>query len=242
MCINVIVANSCSLARSGIRLAIQSVAPEMAVVGEAVDGQGVLTCRSNHQGAVVMLLDMVFPDMAGLDVVRRLLETDPGERIILLNHHGDRKCAKEAIGLGVRGYLERASDCDEVLAAIRQVSSGRYYVSPVVKADAAEAGNVRRTEKRVARLASLTPREREILEYITEGLTNKDIAAKLDVSFSTVRVHRGHLMKKLGVHKIVDLVRCALREKWFKRDNVVAGSAIPRRAHVHTREEKDAGT
>jgi DNA-binding NarL/FixJ family response regulator len=198
-------------------MAVEHAAPEMAVVGEAGDGQGVLACVSQqHQGAAVMLLDMVFPDMSGLEVARRVLEKNPVTPIIFLNLHGDKDCAEKAFGLGVRGYLEREHSNDQVRAAIREVSAGGRYVSPIMRANAVVGSTVSVAGKNL-RLALLTQRERQVMQLVVKGLTCKDIAFRLNLSRFTVQTHRTRLMTKLGLHSKAELVAYVLNRRARKR-------------------------
>src|SRR5262249_42328934 len=155
----------------------------------------------------VVILDLIMPELNGLDAARALLHDDPGMRIILVTQYDDRAYVLEALKLGVRGYLLKSQAPPDLLQALREVCRGRTYISPAIGGRVGEAVRARSDEAP----EPLSLREREVLQLVAEGKTNKEIAGILDVSSKTVDCHRTRLMEKLGVRGTAGLVRYAVR-------------------------------
>jgi DNA-binding NarL/FixJ family response regulator len=143
-------------------------------------------------------------------VASRLIKTEPRQRIIFLSMHTDAVYVRRALQAGASGYLVKGADVPELSLAIRAVMRGESYLSPAVSKDV--IGELRRTDARDATpLEMLTPRQREILQLVTEGHSTKDIARRLDVSVKTVEAHRAEVMERLDIHDLPGLVRFAIR-------------------------------
>ncbi len=196
------------LMRAGIRALLGGL-PDVEVVGEASTGPEALTLAESLSPDLV-LLDISMPELNGLEVASRLLKSEPKRRIIFLSMHTDAVYVRRALQAGAAGYLVKGADVPELSLAIRAVMRGESYLSPAVSKDL--IGELRRSDPReVTPLEVLTPRQREILQLVTEGHSTKDIARRLDLSVKTVEAHRSELMERLDIHDLPGLVRFAIR-------------------------------
>jgi DNA-binding NarL/FixJ family response regulator len=152
-------------------------------------------------------MDVNMEGMNGIEGARRIVETLPRCRVLALSMHRDAVYVREMLKAGAKGYLVKDADDDALLDAVRAVARGDAYLSPSV-ADAVLTDYRRHVTNP---MDLLTAREREVLQLIAEGKTNKDIANQLNLSVYTVEAHRGRLMEKLNLHSTGDLVRFAMR-------------------------------
>jgi DNA-binding NarL/FixJ family response regulator len=180
------------------------------VVGEVGDGRSAVEAALRLRPDVV-LMDIWMPRLSGIDATREILQHDPQARIVMLSMHDRRSFVEDALRAGAAGYVVKSAPAHELFDAIDAVCAGRSYLSPAVAHEAIEAIRSPRDATATA-LLGLTPREREVLQRIAEGLGSKEIASTLRVSRRTVESHRARLMRKLGAHKVSALVRIAIRE------------------------------
>jgi two-component system, NarL family, response regulator NreC len=203
--IRILLADDHALVRQGFRL-ILSAQPDMQVVGEAGTGrEAVELAEKLHPDVVVM--DVAMPELNGIEATRRLAVSAPRTRVLALSMHKDSVYVREILRAGARGYLLKDSGDADLLAAVRAVAGGEGYLSPGVS-DAVLTDYRRHVTDP---LDLLTSREREVLQMIAEGKTNKEIATSLNLSVYTVEAHRGRVMEKLNLHNTGELVRFALR-------------------------------
>lgn len=212
MRIKVLLADDHPLVRYGLKSAIERNCKDIKVVGEASNGKEVLEL-AKEKHVDVYILDISMPILNGIETVLRLKEIDPKSKAIILSIHDKRIFVEKALESGARGYLLKESATEEVIRAIREVYMGRFYLSPAISSFVVNGflGKIHGppiSEK----IVKLTKREREILQLIAEGFTNKEIAGKLNLSLYTVHVHRRNIMQKLNIHKHADLVRYAIKE------------------------------
>lgn len=180
--------------------------PEMEVVGEAGNGREAVAEAERLQPDVV-IMDVSMPELNGIEGTRRICDRCPRTRVLALSMHRDAVYVREILRAGAKGYLVKDADDDAFLAAVRAVSQGQGYLSPSV-ADAV----LDDYRKHVTNpIDLLTSREREVLQLIAEGKTNKEIATILNLSVYTVEAHRGRILEKLNLHSSGDLVRFAIR-------------------------------
>ena len=180
--------------------------PEFEVVGEAGDGEELLALLARVPCDLV-LLDLSMPGMDGLkalDVMRKL-HTDI--RVVIFSMHKEREFFRQAVALGVAGYILKDDDFERIPIALRDVLHGRKYFSSEMTSLLANEYTLLRDGMS---LELLTRREREVLKHIAGGLTSREIAEQLDISFRTVQTHRSNLMEKLEIHNTAELVRYAL--------------------------------
>ncbi len=206
--ISVLVADDHGIVREGLRRLLES-EDDLTVASEAGDGREVLEQVEKYQPAVVVL-DITMPRLGGLETLERLRAKHPDVKVILLSVHADPPFIQSAISLGADGYVLKNGRAAEIITAIRAVTKGGSYFSPVVAREIVEQ---LRTPKRQSseQFSVLSSREREVLHLIAEGLSAKEIAVDLEISTKTVEAHRTSLMRKLGVRKATELVRYALR-------------------------------
>ncbi len=212
MSIRVILADDHPIIRAGVRSIIEKSGKDIVVVKEVADGREVLRFAEKN-GVDVFLLDIEMPGLNGLECAERLLHKNPKARIIIFSLHDARVYVDKAIKTGIRGYVLKESAAEDVVMAIEEVFKGRFFLSPAISKFIVD-GFLGRTREKIPKDARdpLTPREREVLQLVGEGLTNKEIAQQLDLYLNTVMVHRRNLMNKLSIHKQADLIRYAIRE------------------------------
>lgn len=177
-----------------------------AVIGEAADGvEAVRLARD--LGPDIAILDLGMPLLNGLAVAREILQGCPGTKPILLTMHTEDPYVLEALRAGVRGYVVKTQLADDLLAAIREVTEGKVYLSPVVSEAVVQACLTTTDLPQDA----LTSRELQALQMLAEGKTAKETASLLGISNKTVESHRYHIMEKLNIHDTAGLVRYAVR-------------------------------
>ncbi|WP_018410801.1 response regulator [Methyloversatilis thermotolerans] len=187
------------LVRDGLRARLEAVG-HFTVVAEAGSAAEALEAIARHAPDCV-LMDISMRDMHGIELTRRLQHSDPGLQVIMLTMHDEPQYVVEAFRAGARGYVLKDSPSAEIVAAIDAVSAGRRYFSARV-ADALVNASLPEPE--------LTPREREVLKLIADGLGNKEIAARLALSVRTVETHRINIKRKFDLDSTAALVKFAL--------------------------------
>jgi DNA-binding NarL/FixJ family response regulator len=203
--IRILLADDHAMVRQGFRM-ILAAQPDMEIVGEAGNGRETVELAEKlHPDVVVM--DVAMPELNGIEATRRLSVSAPRTRVLALSMYKDSVYVREILRAGARGYLLKDAIDRDLLSAVRSVASGEGYLSPAVS-DAVLSDYRRHVTDPLDLLSS---REREILQMIAEGKTNKDIATALKLSVYTVDSHRGRIMDKLNLHSIGELVRFALR-------------------------------
>jgi DNA-binding NarL/FixJ family response regulator len=203
--IRILLADDHVMVRQGFKMILAG-QPDMEIVGEADNGrQAVELAEELHPDVVVM--DVAMPELNGIEATRRLAASSPRTRVLALSMYKDSVYVREILRAGARGYLLKDAFDRDLLSAVRAVAAGDGYLSPAVS-DAVLSDYRRHVSDPLDLLSS---REREILQLIAEGKTNKDIANSLQLSVYTVDAHRGRIMEKLNLHSVGELVRFALR-------------------------------
>jgi DNA-binding NarL/FixJ family response regulator len=203
--IRILLADDHAMVRQGFRM-ILAAQPDMEIVGEAGNGRETVELAEKlHPDVVVM--DVAMPELNGIEATRRLAVSAPRTRVLALSMYKDSVYVREILRAGARGYLLKDAIDRDLLSAVRSVASGEGYLSPAVS-DAVLSDYRRHVTDPLDLLSS---REREILQMIAEGKTNKEIATALKLSVYTVDSHRGRIMDKLNLHSVGELVRFALR-------------------------------
>jgi DNA-binding NarL/FixJ family response regulator len=203
--IHILLADDHAVVRQGFKM-ILAAQPDMEIVGEAGNGREALDLAGQLQPDVIVM-DVAMPELNGIEATRRVADLSPRSRVLALSMHKDSVYVREILRAGARGYLLKDSIASDLLAAVRAVARGEGYLSPGVSD--AVLNDYRRHVTDPIDL--LTSREREVLQMIAEGKTNKEIATVLNLSVYTVDAHRGRIMEKLNVHSVTDLVRFAVR-------------------------------
>ena len=212
--ISVLLADDHVTVRHGLKLLIDS-QPDMKVVSEASDGDAAIESAQALRPDVVVM-DISMPGTNGLVASRKLKELQPNCAIVTLTRHGDDAYLQELLRAGVSGYVLKQSAPSELLQAIRAVAAGGQYLDSSLTARVT-AGFIGREGKKVAKSsAALTDRESDVLRLIASGYSNKEIAARLDLSVKTIEAHKANAMRKLGLNGRIDIVKYAVLQGWLQ--------------------------
>jgi len=203
--IRILLADDHAVVRQGFKMILAAQA-EMEIVGEAGNGREAVDLAQKLKPDVVVM-DVAMPELNGIEATRRLAASSPHTRVLALSMHKDSVYVREILRAGARGYLLKDSVAADLVSAVRAVAAGEGYLSPAVS-DAVLNDYRRHVTNPIDQLTS---REREVLQMLAEGKTNKEIAVVLNLSVYTIDAHRGRIMEKLNVHSINELVRFAVR-------------------------------
>lgn len=206
--IRVLLADDHTLVRAGIRALLETV-DGVEVVAEADDGHSALELIEKHYPDVA-LLDISMPGLNGLEVMRRVASLSPRTRLIVLSMYADATYVRQALAAGAAGYLLKGGSVMELPLALEAVMKGDTYLTAKISAQVVE-GFLQGDEAGGDPLAALTPRQREILQLLAEGRSNREIARLLEVSVKTVETHRARLMNALDIRDLPGLIRFAIR-------------------------------
>jgi DNA-binding NarL/FixJ family response regulator len=211
MPLRILVADDHTIVRTGLRMLIEREAG-LQIVGEAADGHQTVELAAHLQPDVAVV-DVGMPLLNGIEASPQIIRQSPRTAIVILSIHSDEAYLLRALRAGARAYLLKDSAEADVVAAIRSVAQGRPFFSPKVRS-LLQQEHVRRLQRMGVQdsYESLSPREREVLQLIGEGCTNKEIAALRQLSPHTVETHRAHLLEKLDLHTTADLVLYAVRK------------------------------
>jgi DNA-binding NarL/FixJ family response regulator len=204
--IRIVLADDHSVVRQGFRRILEA-QTDMEIVGEASNGREALETATKLSPDVVVM-DVAMPELNGIEATRRMGEAAPRTRVLALSMHKDSVYVREILRAGARGYLLKDAVDEDLIAAVRAVARGEGYLSPGV----ADAVLTDYRQHVTDPIDLLTSREREVLQLIAEGKTNKEIATTLNLSVYTVDAHRGRIMEKLNLHSTGELVRFAIRK------------------------------
>lgn len=193
------------MVRKGFRLILENEA-DMEIVGEAANGREAVDNAEKLLPDVVVM-DVAMPELNGIEATRRLAALSPRTRVLALSMHKDAVYVREILRAGARGYLLKDCVDTDLVDAVRAIARGDGYLSPAVS-----SGVLSDYRRHVSDpIDLLTSREREVLQMIAEGKTNKEIASSLNLSVYTVDAHRGKIMEKLNLHSTGEMVRFAVR-------------------------------
>jgi DNA-binding NarL/FixJ family response regulator len=209
--IRVIVADDHTIIRSGLK-ALLDREPDIEVVAEAADGRQAVQ-KAQELLPEVVLLDIAMPNLNGIEAARQIAAKHERMGIIILSMHSDESYVLKALKAGARGYLLKDSSESDVMNAVRAVNSGKAYFSPEISRMLAD-DYLRQMQQRGVEdsYELLTAREREILQMLAEGKSNKDVANLLNLSLHTVETHRSNILQKLNLHSVPELILYAVRK------------------------------
>jgi DNA-binding NarL/FixJ family response regulator len=212
MKITVFLADDHAVVRDGLRMLLDA-QPDLEVIGTAADGRDAVH-QITRRCPDVVILDITMPELNGLDAARQIIEICPAIQVIMLSMHGTGEHVYEAMQLGARGYLLKASAGANVADAVRTVYSGRRYLSQEVMDQMIDYSLQRRDVQDDGKpdpLGRLTNREREVLQLVVEGKSSAEIAQSLHLSPKTVETYRSTMMKKLEIDNLPSLVKFAIK-------------------------------
>jgi two-component system response regulator NreC len=207
--IRVLLADDHKILRQGLRTLLEQEA-DIDVVGEADNGRASVKLAGELAPDVV-IMDVAMPDLNGIDATHRITEADPGARVLALSMHSDGRYVKGMLQAGARGYILKDCASEELTRAIRTVMAGQVYVSPGVTGVIVN-DYVRQLSAATGAPATLSQREREVLQLLAEGASTAAIAADLHLSVKTIETHRKRIMDKLELRSIAELTKYAIRE------------------------------
>jgi two-component system response regulator NreC len=209
--VDILLVDDHTVIRAGLRLVLERHS-DFHVVGEAADGrEGVAEAGRLRPDVVVM--DLAMPNLNGMEAARQIVANSPGIAIVVLSMHSDEEYVLRALKSGARAYVLKESAEADLIAAVRAVTSGKSFFSPKVSRMLVE-DYVRQLQDREIEdsYELLTGREREVLQLVAEGKSNKDIANLLNLSVYTVETHRANIMEKLSLHSVPELILYAVRK------------------------------
>ena len=209
--IRILLADDHTVMRDGLRALLER-QTDMLVVAEAADGRECVRLAEEHTPDVVVM-DIAMPNMNGIEATRRITSDQPRVAVVILSMHQDESYVLRALKAGAKGYLLKDSLRADVIEAIRVVAQGRSFltrkISRVLQEDYVQQLESRGLDDSYD---LLTGREREILQLVAEGRTNKEVANVLNVSQTTVETHRTHILQKLDLHSVPELILYAVRK------------------------------
>jgi DNA-binding NarL/FixJ family response regulator len=207
--IRLVLVDDHALVRQGFRRILED-DPGLQVAGEAGSAEeGIALVR--QQRPDVVLMDMAMPDANGIQAAREILRERPETKVLVLSMYSDAQYVRSALDAGVSGYILKSALETDLTRAVRAVAAGQQYLSPELSGVLIKALRDR-DEPEDDKFDKLTDREKQVLQYIAHGKSNKEIASILGLSVNTIAVHRANLMSTLGVHKAAELVLYAVRK------------------------------
>ena len=211
MPIRILLADDHTVVRDGLRALLEK-QPDMTVVAEASDGRDSIRL-AEEQSPDVVVMDIGMPSLNGIEATRRILAANPRTAVVMLSMHQDESYVLRSLKAGAKGYLLKDSLRGDVIDAIRAVAQGRSFLTRKVRLMLQE-DYVRQMESRGLEDSYdlLTDREREVLHMVAEGKSNKEVAGWLNISPTTVETHRAHILQKLGIHSVPELILYAVRK------------------------------
>lgn len=210
----VLLAEDHNTVREGIKMLVNA-QPDMVVVGEAADGRAAIA-KTRELEPDLLVMDISMPELNGLKATEKLRQEFPQLKILTLTRHTDDSYLQQLIKAGVNGYVLKQSAPTELINAIRTVTSGRSYVDSELTQKVLGAYAKTTGPLRGEGTSEISPRESEVLRLIAWGYSNKEIAARLDLSVKTVEAHKSNAMRKLNMRSRIDIVRYAILQGWLE--------------------------
>jgi DNA-binding NarL/FixJ family response regulator len=212
--IKILIVDDHEFIRQGLRAVIEK-QPGWEVVAEAVTGREAIALTEQYEPDVV-IMDVSMPDLNGLEATVEIVRARPNIKVLVLSMHDSEQIIRQVLASGARGYILKSDAGRDLVTAVESLTEGRPFFTPKVS-ELLLSGYLRQSDG--ARSESgdesspLTTREREILQLLADGRSNKEIAGDLNISSRTVETHRRNLMSKLNLHSIADVVRYAVKNR-----------------------------
>ena len=212
---------------AGIK-ALLSATPEIDIVGDAATGLTALDMIQDTQPDVAVI-DISMPGLGGIELARRIAQDCPAVRLLALTVHEDQPYLQQMLDAGARGYLLKRSAADELVRAIRAVAAGGVFLDPAIAGKALASP----AEPSIATTsANLSPREEDVLRHTAQGMSNKEIAARLEISTKTVETYKARALEKLALRTRSDIVRYGAGRGWLEELGSSSGSVSVPLLHV----------
>jgi DNA-binding NarL/FixJ family response regulator len=211
--IRILIADDHKIVCDGLRALLEA-KPEMEIVAQAANGREAVKLAHREKPDMV-IMDVAMPDLNGLEAVRQILSAHPHIKVIALSMHADRRYVTGMLSAGASGYILKHCAFEELVHAIHIVLADQVYLSPAIAGIVVKEltqSKALRTRQSPSTAQSLTSREREVLQLISEGHSARDIGQLLHLSVKTIETHRRQMMEKLGIHSVADLTKFAIRE------------------------------
>ncbi|MCF7810443.1 response regulator transcription factor [bacterium] len=208
--IGIILADDHKLFRDGLRILLEKDS-DFTVIGEADNGLKTISMARDLKPDII-IMDISMPKLNGVEATRKILGENSEVRVIILSMHSDRRFVLETLKAGAVGYILKDSSITELADGIKYVMNNRIYLSAQI------SKNIIQDYVRIAQQSEssaftlLSSREREVLQLLTEGKSNREVAESLNISVKTVETHRKNIMEKLNIHSIAELTKYAIRE------------------------------
>jgi DNA-binding NarL/FixJ family response regulator len=206
----ILIADDHELIRRGLRALIESHAG-WTVCAEAANGRDAVE-KARHTQPDVVIMDISMPDLNGIEATRRILKVLPRAEVLILTMHDTEQIIREILEAGARGYVLKSDAGRDLVTGVESLCRHKPFFTTQVARMVLD-GFLKSGKRDNDNLVQLTPREREIIQMVAEGKSNKEMGNILELSIKTVETHRTNLMRKLGMHTVSDIVRYAVRNK-----------------------------
>ena len=212
MGIKVVLADDHDVVLDGIRAVVERNSDDISIVYQGCNGKEVLKYAKEHP-VDIYIIDISMPVLNGIDTTARLTKQFPDAGVIILSMHDDRTFVEKALRNGARGYVLKENATDEIIEAIREVHDGRMFMSSKISKYVQHDFHGKRSQySKYDKVVELTRKEREVLQLISEGYSNREVAESMCLSANTIHAHRNNIMRKLDIHRQADLIRYAIKE------------------------------
>ena len=208
--LRIVIVDDHAVVRRGVRALLES-QPGWEVAGEAVTGREAVDLAKRLCPDIVVM-DLSLPELNGLDAARQILKDSPRTEVLVLTMHHSEELVRNVLQAGARGYVLKSDADESLIAAVESLRAHKPFLTSTVTEFVLD-DYIHRAEEDVANAGTVTPREREIIQLLAEGKSNKETASALSVSVKTVEAHRANIMRKLRLRSVSDLVRYAIRNK-----------------------------
>jgi DNA-binding NarL/FixJ family response regulator len=208
--LRILVVDDHAVVRRGVRALLES-QPGWEVAAEAATGREAVDLAKRLQPDIVVM-DLSLPELNGLDATRQILKESPRTEVLVLTMHHSEELARSVLQAGARGYVLKSDADHSLVAAVENLRQHKPFLTPAVTEFVLD-DYIQHREDGGAGIAQATPREREIIQLLAEGRSNKEVAAALHVSVKTIEAHRANIMRKLRLRSVSDLVRYAIRNR-----------------------------